>query len=372
MKPGHGHHIAFYAPMKSPQHPVPSGDREMARNLMGLLSKTGAEVTLITELRIYDKLGDPKRQKVMRTKAALEVDRLCAELAALPETERPVLWLTYHNYYKAPDLIGPEVADRLGIPYVQIESTRAKKRLIGPWADFAKAAHDAADAAAVIFYLTSQDHETLLRDRCAEQQLIHLSPFLPGGTLPTASALSGPMLSVGMMRTGDKLASYRILAAALAEIPATWQLEIAGDGPARAEVEALMAPFGNQVRFLGQLQADALTAAYQRASFFVWPGVNEAFGMVYLEAQSHGLPVLAQDRPGLRDVVAPWEDADLSPTPEVGPTGFAAAMSRLLTDADLLRRQACRVRTHITDRHLAPAAAKTLWSALTPLLEITP
>lgn len=359
MPAGEGKRVAFYAPMKPPHHPVPSGDREMARALIGMLSSSGAEVVLASDLRIYDKSGDAARQQELRAQAAAEVARLSTELSATD------LWVTYHNYYKAPDLIGPAVARVRGIPYVQIESTRAKKRLTGPWADFARAAHDAADAAAAVFYFTEQDRFALERDRCGAQVVAHLPPFLPLATLPAPSTLDGPMLAAGMMRTGDKLASYRLIAGTLAQIPGHWRLEIAGDGPARPEVEALMAPFGDRVRFLGQLSREDLAAAYARASLFLWPGVNEAFGMVYLEAQAHGLPVVAQDRPGVRDVLLPGPH----PAPEDGPEALAALASALLANPDQRREHSGAARAFIARSHLAPAAARRFWQTVTPLLE---
>ena len=54
--------IAFFAPLKAPSHPVPSGDREMARNLMRMLGDHGAEVILASELRLRDGAGDVARQ----------------------------------------------------------------------------------------------------------------------------------------------------------------------------------------------------------------------------------------------------------------------------------------------------------------------
>ena len=356
--------IAFYAPMKAPTHPTPSGDRAMAQSLMALLAED-ADVVLASELRLHEPLGDRDQQTLLQQRASREVGRLLAEL---PEVD---LWVSYHNYYKAPDLIGPEVAAARDIPYVQIESTRASKRLIGPWSDFAQATHAAADQAEVIFYLTDQDRETLERDRAEGQQLVHLRPYLPRADLPEPSTLQGPMLAVGMMRQGDKLASYALIAETLrhldaeAERAVDWHLEIAGDGPARAEVEALVAPYQGRVTFLGQLDAEGLAAAYQRASLFLWPGVNEAYGMVYLEAQAHGLPVVAQDRPGLRDVLLPGA----YPPPEAGAKALAAAVAHLLDSADEREALGRRVRDHIATHHLRPAARATLWSALTPLLE---
>lgn len=361
------HRVAFYAPMKAPNHATPSGDRAMARSLMRLLQEGGAEVVLASDLRLHDKLGDPVHQQILQQRAADEVGRLIEELPPID------LWVTYHNYYKAPDLIGPAVAAARDIPYVQIESTRAVKRLIGPWAEFAQAAHAAADQAAVIFYLTDQDRETLERDRAGDQQLVHLPPFLSRSDLPDPGTLDGPMLAAGMMRQGDKLASYALIAETLRQLDAKastghsvdWQLQIAGDGPARAEVEALVAPFGDRVHFLGQLDAAAMAEAYSSASLFLWPGVNEAYGMVYLEAQSHGLPVVAQDRPGLRDVLLPGA----YPAPDAGAAALAAEVARLLDSAAERADLGRRARDHIATRHLRPAARDTLWSALTPLLD---
>ncbi|PCJ10008.1 MAG: glycosyl transferase family 1 [Rhodobacteraceae bacterium] len=356
---GQGKRVAFYAPMKSPHHMVPSGDREMARNLMAIISAGGASVELVSELKTYDKHGDRDVQQGLRAQARDEAARLIRDM---PNAD---LWVTYHNYYKAPDLVGPIVANARGIPYVQIESTRATSRLTGPWADFAQAAHDACDTAEVIFYLTANDLITLDRERYGSQHLVHLPPFLPTDTLPTASPLDGPMLTAGMMRAGDKLASYRLISETLTQLSGDWQLHIAGDGPARPEVEALMAPFGARVTFLGQLDRAQLAEAYIGANLFLWPGVNEAFGMVYLEAQSHGLPVVAQDRPGLRDVLA----SGLYPTPEDGPQALAAQITEFLKDPALRAKRGATARAMISRSHLAPAATARFWSTVAPLLE---
>ncbi|WP_293577330.1 glycosyltransferase [Phaeobacter sp.] len=346
----------------------------MARNLMLLLEHCGARVQLLSELRLYEGKGERDRQIELQQKANLEVERICTAISQR-EAERPALWLTYHNYYKAPDLIGPHVARRLGIPYVQIESTRANKRLNGPWTTFAAAAHEAADAASVIYYLTSHDHETLERDRAGQQKLLHLAPFLPLATLPAVSSDQGDMtdgpfrlLSVAMMRDGDKHASYTLIAETLQQLRFDWQLTIIGDGPARPAVEQLMAPFGARVQFLGQLDAQAVSRAYGTADLFFWPGVNEAFGMVYLEAQAHGLPVLAQARPGLTDVVCDWPAGFTLPAVCDGAQGLAQRLTQLAATPAAVQTQQTAVRNRIQSAHLLPAAAKELRQGLAPLL----
>lgn len=357
--------VAFYAPMKPPTHPVPSGDRAFARALMAAIATNDVEVNLVSTVRTHESKGDPARQAILRAAADAEATRLIDQFAAEP----PDLWVTYHNYYKAPDFIGHAVTSALGIPYVQIEASRAKKRLTGPWGAFATAAEAAIDAADMVFYLTANDLITLERHCPQEQRLINLKPFLPRDELPAAAdpARNRPrMLTAGMMRHGDKRGSYQIIAETLACLNDTgWQLDIAGDGPARPEVERLMAPYGDRVQFLGQLDAEQMADAYSHAALFFWPGMNEGFGMVYLEAQAAGVPVVAQDRPGVRDVLAPGT----YPAPHDGPAALASQITRILKDAELCRTLGATARKSIARNHLIGSARATFWSSVTPLLD---
>jgi hypothetical protein len=349
--------VAFYAPLKAPDHPVPSGDREIARGLMMALSRAGFEPELASDLRLLDIAGDADRQATLADQARA----LLPDLISRGRRARWRFWLTYHNYYKAPDLLGPAVTRSLGIPYLQVESTRARKRLSGPWARFARAAEDAADAAQTILYFTTRDAEALAAHAPPNQHLVRLRPFLLRDDLPPVSTRTGPMLTAAMMRPGDKVESYRLVAGTLAILQGDWKLDIAGDGAARAEVARLMQPFGDRVQFLGRLDKKEMEERYRHASLLFWPGVNEAIGLTYLEAQAAGIPVLAQDRPGLREVLAQGTPA---PDPHTGPAGLAVALQRLRAnppDAETLRE-------HVHRNHLLPAAASTLRTALRPLL----
>ncbi|WP_294222015.1 glycosyltransferase family 4 protein [uncultured Shimia sp.] len=356
-------HVAFYAPLKSPHHPVPSGERQMARNLMQLLTRDDVAPTLVSELRSFDKQGNAAVQAEFLAQAETEIPGLIAR----GQTEDWAVWATYHSYYKAPDLLGPAVSAALGIPYVSFEATRANKRLGGPWDVFEQKAQAACDAADVLFHFTQRD-AVALRDYLKDgQQLVHLPPFLAQETLPSQAQPEAPTILVaGMMRKGDKLASYRIIVEALGHLTGDWQVEIAGDGPCRAEVESLMAPYGGRVRFLGQLDAAEMAAAYGRARGFFWPGVNEAFGMVYLEAQAHGVPVVAQDRPGVRDVVA-----TKGLVPDETSESLADALLAVLNDAETQRRRAQDARDLVQQHHLLAAARQTVWDVLNPLMKET-
>ncbi len=352
--------LAFYAPLKPPDHPNPSGDRTMARSLRAALGAAGFETEIASVLRTRDGAGDADVQ----SRLLAEAEAMIPDLIERGRAAGWRAWVTYHNYYKAPDLLGWRVAAALDIPYLLIEATRARKRLDGPWAQFAEAAETACDRAHAIFYFTERDAYALNRDAPDGQQLRHLRPFLNRADLPPESTRQGPMLAVGMMRKGDKLASYRIIAEVLALLPPERRaLQIAGDGAVRAKVEALMAPFAADVTFLGALDADGLAKAYAKSSLLLWPGVNEAFGLAYLEAQAAGLPVVAQDRPGVRDALAPG----FYPKPEEGPAPLTLRISELLSSPDALHTSGCAARAHLAEHHLLPAAAETLGCGLAEL-----
>ncbi|HTO95165.1 MAG TPA: glycosyltransferase family 1 protein [Bacteroidota bacterium] len=61
---------------------------------------------------------------------------------------------------------------------------------------------------------------------------------------------------------------------------------LAGDGPVRGELQAMMP----QAVFLGQLGVESLAAAYASSDVFVFPSTTETFGNVTLEAMASGIP----------------------------------------------------------------------------------
>ena len=230
--------IAFYAPMKPPDDPVPSGDRTMARALLAALEGAGlGDVHLASRLRSRDGEGDPAAQ-----------DRIFEDAEPRSSGFPPARGRTSGSPItpttRRPTCSGRASPGTGAFPMSLIEATRASKRLQGPYARFAKAAEAACDAADVIFYLTEYDREALERDRVAGQRLARLRPFLAAEALPPwqprPQSDTFRLLACAMFRPGDKLASYKTLAAALALVRSqAWSLRIIGDGPARAEVEAL-------------------------------------------------------------------------------------------------------------------------------------
>lgn len=356
--------IAFYAPMKPPTASTPSGDRRMARALMAALQQAGHRVEISSIFRSRDGAGDENRQARLRDIGQRLAARLIRRYAASAD-DQPDLWFTYHVYYKAPDWIGPIVSETLGIPYVIAEASHAPKRHGGPWTighDGAAAAIRAAERIVGINLSNLPCVVPLLRD---PGRIVSLRPFIDSSPFerilgPARKSAVPVLMTTAMMRHGDKVTSYRVLAEALAGLEALpWQLAIVGDGAARAEVEALMASLGeDRVRFLGRRETDELPELLSTADLFVWPAVREAYGMAILEAQAAGLPVIAGDAGGVAEIVRHGSTGLL--TPEGNVAAFADAIAGLLGDPARRKTMGDTARTTVANEHSLEAAAAAL------------
>jgi glycosyltransferase involved in cell wall biosynthesis len=366
--------IGFYAPLKPPDHPAPSGDRRIARLFMAALRGLGHDVTLLSELRAYNRDGDPQQEAATAATAEAEVARLLSAWQTRPDT-RPDLLFTYHVYHKAADYLAPAIKTAIGLPYVIAEPSVAPKRKDGPWAAGYAQAGRAIAAADALLAITTLDRGCL-GEFALPGRVIPFPPFLETGLFMTAAAQRDDhrrglatryglpedrpwLLAVGMMRSGDKLASFRRLAEILpltADPP--WHLLLVGDGPERLTVEAAFRPLRDRVAFLGQLEAGQLSTLYAASDLYVWPAINEAYGMAMLEAQAAGLPILSVRTRGVPDIVRHGETGWLAA--DDSPAVMAADLRRLLDDRPLLQRLALAAPRHVATNHAMSAAQMRL------------
>jgi len=373
--------IVFYAPLKPPDHPVPSGDRRMARLLIEAWELAGHRVEIASRLASRNATASPRRRAEIAEAARREQGRLLALLGARPAAERPEAWFTYHLYYKAPDWLGPAVAKQLGIPYLVAEASVAGKRAAGPFAPEHAATIAAVRAAACIFAINPADREGVAPLVEPPRRIVELPAFLDTKAMAALTQdrdrgrrVLGErfrvdpglpwLLSVAMMRPGDKLASYRALGSALSHlVDLGWQLLVVGDGPARVDVEAALAPLGaERVRYLGRLEEHEVALCYGAADLLLWPAINEAYGMALLEAQAAGLAVVAGASGGVPSIIRDGETGLLAPPGDDG--AFAATVRRLLLAPERRTAMAAAARRNAQERHDIAAAATILQRAL--------
>lgn len=347
--------IALYAPLKPLDHPVPSGDRTIGRSLEAYLKWRGHEVLAPSDFRARH-LG---RQPWRWPAALLERDR------ARDNAIGARLWLTYHAYYKAPDVLGPWCAKALGIPYVIFQgvySTKVKKRLatrIGY--ELNRRSLLAAD---YVFTNKRRDEANLLR-LLPRERVGYVAP----GIAPEAFAFEAKarkrlraelglgdwplVLAAAMFRDDVKTESLVFLLKALGELRRAgrdFALGLCGDGPTRGLLERLAGEeLPGRTAFFGLVPRRELRDYLSAADLFAFPGVGEALGMVYLEAQAAGLPVVAFDHLGIPEVVARDETGILTPPGDMA--AYARAVDRLLSDREARLAMGRRAEAHVRERH---------------------
>ena len=363
--------IAFYAPLKPVDHPIPSGDRQLGQALLKALRLRGHDTFIASRFRSFEGRGDSRQQMRLAELGQRLAARLVRRLSA-PE-RRPDLWFTYHLYHKAPDWIGPAVSRALAIPYVVAEASIAPKQRHGKWAmGFLESANAIEKATATIFF-NPADFGGVRAVRGPARDDEYVPPFLDlsafDAPFPTSPEIAPRrnrfrLITVAMMRPGAKLASYRLLAEALALVASVdWELVIVGSGTARGEVEAAFARFdASQIRFVGFADPRAVVEWLRSSDLYVWPAIDEAFGMAFIEAQACGLPVIAGNGGGVAGVVAANRTGFLVPLGDAAP--FAQAIETLMRDEGKRRQMAAEAASYATSQHDLPAAAARIDAVL--------
>ena len=353
--------IAFYAPLKPPDHPVPSGDRRVAQLFLAALRRAGHDTFIASRLRSYDGHGDQRRQARLAAVGGRLADRFIGRWRADPETA-PDLWFTYHIYHKAPDWLGPPIADMLRIPYLVAEASDAPKQASGGWSAGRLAAERAIRRADAVIGLNPADRECVLPLLRDAWRWVPFKPFVDAGSYTRRACVRAEpprLITVAMMRHGDKLASYQILGDALSRLlDLHWSLEVIGDGPARRAVEDALNPLKERVNWLGMLGAMEIVQRLASADLCVWPALNEAFGMALLEAQASGVPVVAGSVGGVSEIVVPGVTGLLVPPGDVA--AFAEAVHSLIADHPRRAAFAEAARQRVRDEHDLASAARRL------------
>lgn len=363
--------IAYYMPFKPLGHTNPSGDLVFGTEIHNHLNQTGHNCTLVSRLRcrwIY-------LQPIKLLRLLLERHRVMVELGQ----NRPDIWLSYHCYYKAPDLLGPYCARKLGIPYVifqGIYSTK-RRRTLKTMAGF-YLNRRALQAATLVFTNKRRDEHNLLRLLPRERVC-----YIPPGIHTEQFTFNDEdriklrekwgvedevvIMAAAMFRPGVKTLGLRTLIEACGELLQQGRkikVIIAGDGKCREELQQIgNSLLANHIIFCGQIPRDKLYTIYSGADIFAFPGIEESLGMVYLEAQSCGLPVIAYGDWGGGEAVIDGQTGLLSPA--AIPKQFIANIDRLVDDTLLRKKLGLQAAEHIRAHH----ELSTSYAHLSKILE---
>ena len=349
--------IAFYMPFKALDHPHPSGDRVIGSDIYQFLRRRGHAIHLVSRLRtrwIYWKPWQWLRwgAEIGRTRRRLQ-------------RFRPHVWLTYHSYYKAPDVLGPACAAAQGIPYAVFQgvyATKYRRRAMTlPGFYWNRHALRRADA---VFTNKHRDL-TNLRRLLPANRLHYIAPGLrlehfqwdhdtgPAPAPPGVDKALPVILTAAMFRPGVKTEGLgRVITTCgrLAARGLAFQLVICGGGAREGYLKELaQRHLQGRVHFAGRIPRHRMPHFYRGADLFVFPGIREGLGMVFLEAQVAGLPVVACRGWGASEIVRHDETGLLSPPGDW--EQFENNIVRLLADPPLRTRMGAAAKRHAARRH---------------------
>ena len=148
--------------------------------------------------------------------------------------------------------------------------------------------------------------------------------------------------SIQLITTGRLIPEkhFDMLIQAIANIPSLpLRLSIIGNGAEKYKLQQLInkLQIGHKVRLLGHKSKQEIVTLLQQSDIFVLPSQSETFGVAYIEALACGLPIIATDCGGPRDIVTK-ENGLLIPTNNQ--TALEQAITRLSNNLNQYDRQA--------------------------------
>jgi glycosyltransferase involved in cell wall biosynthesis len=162
------------------------------------------------------------------------------------------------------------------------------------------------------------------------------------------------ILFVGRLVENKGLAYLLSACSQLSAQGSRFRLRVVGDGPLAPEYRAQAQPLGACVQFLGFLSPSQVQEQLVSADIFCMPstrapnGDNEGLGLVYLEAQGAGLPVVAFDQGPIPEAVLDGVTGVLAE--DKSAESLAAALQRLIDNPDLRHKMGVAGRRFVEER----------------------
>jgi len=175
-----------------------------------------------------------------------------------------------------------------------------------------------------------------IAERTLPVRVVHLGADLP----PAIAPRNGQTRLVTVAHLVERK-RHDVVLRALARLEPARRPEylVIGDGPCRSGLERLAAELGvaDRVRFLGQLPNPEAVARAAGCDLFVMPGVEEPFGVAFVEAMAAGLPAIgSRGEGGPEDIAAAGPGMVLVQPDDA--EALAAEIARLTADRSELAR----------------------------------
>jgi glycosyltransferase involved in cell wall biosynthesis len=367
--------VAFFTPFKPLGHPHPSGDLVTATGIFDFLVQRGHQVFPASNLRCRWIYWKPW----LWPKLHWERSRVVKKLSHSPVD----LWFTYHSYYKAPDLLGPAVSRKLNIPFVIFQGIYSTKRR-RQWTTKPGFHLNKSTLCAASHVLTNKTVDLLnLKRLLPESRITYVAPGLnPDNFCFDNSARSQlreqwkigdePVIfSAAMFRPDVKTEGLTWVIRACSELyrqDQSFRLVIAGDGKERETLRRLAAQqVPDRVLFVGKIPRQEMYRYYSAADVFVFPGIRESLGMVFLEAQSCGLPVVAFNNAGVPEAVQDGKTGLL--VPMYAMDSFVEAVRRLIVDKKLRQQMGLAGKSYVREFHNLNKNYQALESTLNAIVK---
>ncbi len=185
---------------------------------------------------------------------------------------------------------------------------------------------------------------------------IDLDEFRRGGVSPPSAEFP-----IGFLGRLDPIKRVPDLVKAMADIPNA-HLHIFGEGPARPEIEQTAQEHRLRLRLTLHGSVTRPQDALSQIQMLVLPSAAEGFGLVLIEAMASGIPVIATNVPGIRDVIKDGVTGIL--VPPADPQKLAAAINRLIADPMLRDRLAEAASADVRQRFTWDVVLPQYWQLL--------
>lgn len=334
--------------MKAIDHPEPSGDREIARGLFEYFQTVGAEVFVYSDFR----LKEVWRKPLLAVRILLSMPIIYFRLSLF----KPNCFFTYHSYYKVPDVLGSVYSKLFSKPYFIFEGMYSERPKLDPrW----KVGH-----ALNLWALRASSH--VFTDK--SDDLAGLQKIWPREIWSERFTLIPPSLSIkefNVRRMDEGAARLRVICVAmlrpdrktegvlfllqavksLFEQGMDFDLQIVGGGACLSQVRDQAMEIDHRIQVLGQKNKSEIAELLTAADVFAFPGIDEGFGLVYLEAQASGLPVVAFDNGGIADAVEKDQTGFLTPLRDL--PAYQLALKTLLENSGLRKEMGLKGRARV-------------------------